>query len=160
MGAPPRPTLTAMVDGTSVTFGGTADVGQIAGILVDGVSYAYRTQAGDTPQLVAANLAAMARDNSIVRLSHGTLTIAGAGDLLARVVADADGATGSSPPGAGISHHLLVSDTRDARRRGDRDRSSPERPAFPRAGGWDQRQTDLRRHHGVRPIAERQAVSA
>jgi hypothetical protein len=90
MGEPPRPTLTAIVDGTTVTFGGTADVGQIAGILVDGVSYAYRTKAGDTPQLVAANLATMARDHSIVLLSHGALTIAGAGDLLARVVADAE----------------------------------------------------------------------
>src|SRR3954452_21631098 len=39
MGEPPRPTLTAIIDGTTVTFGGTADIGQIAGILVDGVSY-------------------------------------------------------------------------------------------------------------------------
>ncbi len=89
MGAPAHPTLTVSIDGTSVTFGGTADVGQIAGILIDGTSYAYRTRAGDTPQLVAANLAAMARGNSFVRLSQSTLTIAGAGDLLARVVADA-----------------------------------------------------------------------
>jgi hypothetical protein len=89
MGEPVQPTLTAIVDGTSVTFGGSADIGQIAGILADGVSYAYRTRAGDTPQSVAANLAAMARGNSIVRLSYSTLTIAGAGDLLARVVADA-----------------------------------------------------------------------
>jgi hypothetical protein len=90
MGDPPRPTLTAIVDGTTVTFGGTADVGQIAGILVSGVGYAYRTKAGDTPQLVAANLAMMARDKSIVRLSGATLTIAGASDLLVRVVADAE----------------------------------------------------------------------
>lgn len=89
MGQPPKPTLTTTVEGTSVTFGGTADVGQIAGILVDGMSYAYRTQSGDTPPLVAANLATMAREKSIVRLSHSTITIPGAGDLLARVVADA-----------------------------------------------------------------------
>ncbi|HME19846.1 MAG TPA: hypothetical protein VKI44_00515 [Acetobacteraceae bacterium] len=89
MGAPAQPTLTVAVNGMSVTFGGTADVGQIAGILVDGISYAYRTQVGDTPQSVTANLASMARDISIVRLSYSTLTIAGAGDLLARVVADA-----------------------------------------------------------------------
>lgn len=81
--------LTVTVDGTSVIFGGSADVGQIAGILVDGISYAYRTQADDTPQLVAANLAAKVRVHSIVRLSHKTLTIPGAGNLLARVVADA-----------------------------------------------------------------------
>jgi hypothetical protein len=81
MGAPAQPTLTVAVDGTSVTFGGIADLGQIAGILVDGLSYAYRTQPGDTPQLVAANLASMIRGKSIVQLSYSTLAIAGAGDL-------------------------------------------------------------------------------
>jgi hypothetical protein len=89
LAAPAHPSLTVMVDGTSVTFGGRADVGQIAGVLIDGVSYAYRTQVGDTPQSVAANLATMARSNSVVRLSYSTLSIAGAGDLVARVVADA-----------------------------------------------------------------------
>src|SRR5271166_4184368 len=54
MGASVQPMLTVAINGTSVTFGGTADVGQIAGILLDGKGYAYRTQAGDTPQLVAA----------------------------------------------------------------------------------------------------------
>jgi hypothetical protein len=89
MGAPAQPTLTVTVNGTSVTFGGTANVGQIAGILVDGMSYTYRTQVGDTPQLVAANLPSVARSSSIVQLSHCTITVAGAGALLARVVADA-----------------------------------------------------------------------
>lgn len=89
IGALACPALTVTVEGTSVAFSGTADVGQIAGILADGVSYAYRTRTGDTAESVAANLAAMARGNSIVHLSHSTLTIAGAGDLLARVVADA-----------------------------------------------------------------------
>jgi hypothetical protein len=89
IGAPNQPSLIAVAAGVSVAFSGRADTGQIAGILVDGRSYAYRTQAGDTPELVAANLATMARDRSIVRLSRGTLTIPGAGALLARVVSDA-----------------------------------------------------------------------
>jgi hypothetical protein len=89
LGSPAQPTLSASVVGTAVTFDGAANIGQIAGILADGESYAYRTRAGDTPQSVAANLAAMARGNSIVLLSGGTLTIAGVGRLLARVVADA-----------------------------------------------------------------------
>jgi hypothetical protein len=89
VGPPAPPSLTVAVAGTSVTFGGSGKIGQIAGILVDGKGYAYRTRTGDTPELVAANLAAMARDNSIVRLSQGTLTIAGAGSVLGRVVADA-----------------------------------------------------------------------
>jgi len=85
----PAPTLTVSVSGTSVTFGGNATTGQVVGILVDGRSYAYRTQGGDTPELVAASLASLARSGSIVSVSGSTLTIAGAGDLLARVVADA-----------------------------------------------------------------------
>src|SRR5208282_1537646 len=87
-GRPTPPTLTVSVSGTSVTFGGTAALGQVAGILVDGQSYAYRTQAGDTPALVAANLATLARANAIVQLSGSTLTIPGVGNLIARVVAD------------------------------------------------------------------------
>ena len=91
-GSPTQPTLTVSVSGTSVTFGGSAGLGQVAGILVDGPggqSYAYRTQAGDSPALVAANLATLARVNAIVQLSGSTLTIPGVGDLIARVVADA-----------------------------------------------------------------------
>lgn len=81
--------MTVMVSGNSVTFGGTAAPGQLAGILVDDRSYVYRTQEGDTPGLVAANLAVMARDAAIVQLQGTSLTIAGAGRLRARVVADA-----------------------------------------------------------------------
>ena len=85
-------TLTASVSGTAVTLGGSAALGQVVGIRVNGIggqSYAYRTQVGDSPTLVAANLAALARANTIVQLSGPTLTIPGAGDLIARVVADA-----------------------------------------------------------------------
>lgn len=89
MGAPAQPRLTVSVNDASVTFGGMADVGQVAGILVDGVRYAYRIRSGDTPELVAATLASMIRGRSIVQLSDSTLTIAGARDLVARVVADA-----------------------------------------------------------------------
>lgn len=88
IGTPAQPSLTASTSGISVTFGGTAAIGQIAGILVDGAGYAYRTRAGDTPQLVAASLADMARVDRIVQLSHATLTIPSAGKLQARVVAD------------------------------------------------------------------------
>ncbi len=83
------PTLTAAVSGSAVSFAGTADLGQIAGLLVDGCPYAYRTQPGDTPAAVAANLAALARMNQVVQLAAATLTIPAAGRLLARVVADA-----------------------------------------------------------------------
>lgn len=87
--SPVTPALTASVSGQSVTFAGTAGAGQIAGLRIDQATYAYRTQAGDTPASVAANLATQARANTIVQLSLATLTIPGAGQLAARVVADA-----------------------------------------------------------------------
>jgi len=89
MGTPSRPSMTVMVSGNSVTFGGTAAPGQLAGVLVDNQSYVYRTQEGDTPGLVAANLAVMAREAAIVQLQGTSLIIPGAGQLRARVVADA-----------------------------------------------------------------------
>lgn len=82
------PSLTVSVSGRRASFAGSADLGQIAGILVGGRTYAYRTQLGDTPAAVAANLAALARMDQIVQLSAATLTIPGASRLLARVVAD------------------------------------------------------------------------
>jgi hypothetical protein len=83
------PTLTAAVAGDGVTFGGSADPGQIAGLIVDDRTYAYSTAAGDTPELVAAQLAAQARAARIVTLSGGTLSVPGASRLAARVVAGA-----------------------------------------------------------------------
>jgi hypothetical protein len=89
VGTLPQPSMTAAVSGDAVTFSGTAAPGQLAGILVDERSYVYRPQEGDTPELVAASLAAMARDAAIVQLHDATLTIPGAGKLCARVVTDA-----------------------------------------------------------------------
>lgn len=83
------PTLTVAVSGEAVTFGGTANLGQLAGVLVSGQGYSYRTQMGDNPALVAANLAGLIRANTIVQLSGSTLTIPNVGVLHARVVADA-----------------------------------------------------------------------
>jgi hypothetical protein len=89
VGSPVQPSLTAVIDGTTVTFSGSAEQGQIAGILVDGTAYAYRVLDGDTNQSVAANLATMVRTDQIVQLSQGNVTIPGARQLVVRVVADA-----------------------------------------------------------------------
>jgi hypothetical protein len=89
--APVAPTLSASVSGQSVTFTGTADAGQVAGLRIDDNAYAYRTQPGDTPASVAANLAEQARAGTIVQLSLATLNVPAAGRLDARVVADAQG---------------------------------------------------------------------
>lgn len=80
--------LTTSVVGVTVTIGGTADAGQLVGILIDDASYVYRTQAGDTPETVAAELATSARANRIVNLTGAALTVPGAGHITARVVAD------------------------------------------------------------------------
>jgi hypothetical protein len=85
------PSMTATVTASSVTFAGAASLGQIAGVRVDGRSYVYRTIVHDAPASVAANIATLARADGIVTLSRATLTFEGAGDVVARVVADASG---------------------------------------------------------------------
>jgi len=82
------PALTASVAGISVTFGGVAILGQLAGLLVDGTGYVYRTEAGDTPETVAAQLATAVRADRIVNLAGAVVAIPGAGQITARVVAD------------------------------------------------------------------------
>jgi hypothetical protein len=88
-GEAPIASLTVSATGNQVTFGGVAAEGQVAGVLADRLSYAYRLQAGDTPELVAANLAALARKDWVVNLSGRRLTILGPSKVLSRVVADA-----------------------------------------------------------------------
>jgi hypothetical protein len=55
---PAIPSLTVSVTDDTATFAGSAAVGQLAGILVDGKPYVYRTALNDTPALIAAILAA------------------------------------------------------------------------------------------------------
>lgn len=86
---PVTPTLQADVSGETVRMSGGAGVGQLVGIAADGKTYVYRTQAGDTPDLVAAALAAQVRKDRIAQLAGSSITIPGAARLLARVVADA-----------------------------------------------------------------------
>lgn len=89
-GASTQPGLSIAVSGVAVTFSGSATAGQVAGILVNSkLAYTYRTKTGDTPEIVAANLAASARQDWIVNLSGATMTVPGAVHLLARTVDDA-----------------------------------------------------------------------
>jgi len=82
------PTLTASVNGTSVTFGGTAGAGQIAAVIADAAWASWRMQAGDTARSVAANLAAALNNARPASASGATLTVPGAIRLIARVEAD------------------------------------------------------------------------
>ena len=81
-------TLTVEVSGNSATFGGTGGAGQVAGLLVDDQVFAYRSQEGDTPALVAAVLAQDVRAVRTCWLSAVTVSVPGAVKLLARVAAD------------------------------------------------------------------------
>lgn len=78
------PTLTAQVDGATVTFGGAAGPGQVAAVIADGLSAAYRTQPGDTPPKVAAALARLMG----VTGSGASVLLPGVRRLAARVEAD------------------------------------------------------------------------
>lgn len=87
-GKPPIPTLIADVEGITLALGGSADPGQVAGVLADRKTYVYRTQAGDTPALVAASLAAQARADWLVTLAGNRVILHGATRIVARVAAD------------------------------------------------------------------------
>lgn len=82
------PTLVGGVVGDAITFSGSADSGQLAGILVDGSTYVRSTEPSDTPALVAADLAAAIREDRIVLLSGTTIIVPGAAVLRVRVVAE------------------------------------------------------------------------
>lgn len=84
----PAPGLAITVAGRSATVSGSAHAGQVAGLLVDGMAVVHRTAPGDTPEMVAAILATYLRTRRIVTLDGATLTVAGAGRMLGRVVAD------------------------------------------------------------------------
>lgn len=90
-GAAPAVTLLASVAGEVVGFEGAALAGQVAGILVDGLPYAYRVRAGDTAGLVAAVLAGLIRADRPAVLHDATVLLPGGRGVVARVVADGRG---------------------------------------------------------------------
>ena len=82
------PTLTVSVSGTSATFAGSADSGQVAGLLVDSLAVVHRTVTADTPELVAASLGQLIRTQRIAEVNGATVTVPGVALLLGRAVAD------------------------------------------------------------------------
>ncbi len=87
-GTPGTPTLLGSVVGNTVAFTGTADIGQLAGIEIDNRTFVYRTEVGDTPYAVAANLASMIRQVRIVHLVGNTVSIPGAANIVVRTAVD------------------------------------------------------------------------
>lgn len=82
-------TLTVAVAQTQAVFGGTADAGQLAGLLAGGRGYVYRTAAADTPASVAAALAQAISVDQPALAAGGVVTVAGEQRLVGRVSADA-----------------------------------------------------------------------
>ncbi|MDE2574685.1 MAG: hypothetical protein KGL55_05195 [Rhodospirillales bacterium] len=86
---PPVPAgLAVAVNGTTATFSGVATTGQVAGLRVDQVAVVHRTGPTDTPELVAAILAARLQTQRIVQVSGAAVTVPGAAIFDARIVAD------------------------------------------------------------------------
>ncbi|MGI4944860.1 MAG: hypothetical protein ACRYHQ_30605 [Janthinobacterium lividum] len=90
--SPAIPSLTAQVTGNTATFSGTASPGQLAGLLVEGQAYVYRTAAGDTPALVASILAAAITADRPA-LSSGASVFTPGAVPIARTAADATATT-------------------------------------------------------------------
>jgi hypothetical protein len=82
---PGNVTLTVAVAASTVTFGGTAGVGQLAGVWVDGSAYSYNCGASDTPATVAMALAALVNGTTrgLIVTDGGDQITDNAGDALA-----------------------------------------------------------------------------
>ncbi len=81
--------LTVSVTGTRVVFGGTADAGQLAGLLASGRAYVYRTTENDTPTGVAAALADLIVADQPAEATGASVSVPNATTLVGRVTADA-----------------------------------------------------------------------
>ncbi|MBX5454344.1 MAG: hypothetical protein K6U10_10445 [Acidobacteriia bacterium] len=81
------PTLGVDVTGTTATFSGTAQAGQLAGLLVNNSAFVYLVQATDTPASVAAALAAKVAGMQPASTNGASVTVPGAYRLIGRVVA-------------------------------------------------------------------------
>ena len=87
---PATGTLAASVNGVEANFFGTCSAGLLAGVLVDGQTYAYAVQANDSAATVTSNLAALLREGGwIVEYAGTTLAVPQAAQFTARVVAGA-----------------------------------------------------------------------
>lgn len=80
--------LQVAVTGSSATFSGTVSVGQLAGLLIAGRSYVYRTREGDTLGVVLAALRDLIQEDHAVVIIGGTLMLPGVTQVVARTGSD------------------------------------------------------------------------
>src|ERR1700712_2603299 len=84
-----QPGVAASATAQTITISGNPALGDVVGLLIDQAAYAYRLQAGDTPDLVASNVIQLIQANRPAA-SHGpTITVPGAESIEVRVVCDA-----------------------------------------------------------------------
>jgi hypothetical protein len=80
--------LSAEATDQTIFIGGTAAVGDVVGAMIDGLVFVYRVNAGDTPNLVAANLCTLIQTNLIATVHGHDINVPGATSIVARVVCD------------------------------------------------------------------------
>lgn len=88
---PDPPELVPLANGDSIVFTGRCQVGQQVGLMVDGKTYVYLPQDGDTPDVVAAVLGNFIREDRPATVAGATLSLPGVGQLTARVVMSTTG---------------------------------------------------------------------
>lgn len=80
------PTLSVLVRQNIVTFTGVPATGQMVGLAVNGTTFTYLVQGGDTAALIAASLASqLSAAGYLAQYANAILTVPGASSLLARV---------------------------------------------------------------------------
>ena len=82
------PGVTAIAATPTISISGSPVTGDIVGALIDGVAYAYRIEAGDTPGLIAANLNQLIQVHRISTVQGAVVTVSGANSVRVRVVGD------------------------------------------------------------------------
>jgi hypothetical protein len=85
---PVQPGIAANVAAQTLTLSGAPAFGDVVGIMIDGTTFAYRIEAGDTSGLVAAKLGQLILASRMAVVRSATIAIPGARSLVARVVCD------------------------------------------------------------------------
>lgn len=85
------PGVIATSSGQTITISGNPALGDVVGVLLDGLAYTYRIQEGDTVFLIASNLALAIQANRPALAQGFTVAVPGTGSIVARAVTDQTG---------------------------------------------------------------------
>jgi hypothetical protein len=83
-----QPGTVVSAENQSLTIAGNPNAGDVVGAMIDGIPFAYRVHAGDSPDLIAANLGQSIRSIRTANLQGSTVTVPGAASVIARVACD------------------------------------------------------------------------